>query len=98
MNKPFSIPQRQSKVGILVIFLAAFFKILKSLWVLGVYFLLGKHEGNILLYILLGLGVLGIVVLFFSILHYKNFKFHIDYKQKEFVLQKGVFSTEFILL
>ena len=96
MNKPFSIPQRQSKVGILVIFLAAFFKILKSLWVLGVYFLLGKHEGNILLYILLGLGVLGIVVLFFSILHYKNFKFHIDYKQKEFVLQKGVFSTEFI--
>ncbi len=96
MNKPFSQPQLQSKIGILVIFLATFFKILKSLWVLGVYFLLGKHEGNILLYVLLGLGVLGIIVLIFSILHYKNFKFHIDYHQKEFVLQKGVFSTEFI--
>ncbi len=51
-----------------------------------------------LYYSLLGLMVLVLVILVYSYLYYRNFIFHIDYKAEEFVLQKGVFSTENVAL
>lgn len=94
MNKQFSTPQRQSKIGVLLIFLESLFKILKGLWVLGVYLLVKKPSLEVLSYGLIGLLGLGIITLFFSVLRYKNFKFYIDYINEEFILQKGVFTTE----
>ena len=47
-----------------------------------------------LVYIGLGLAVMSILVLIYSVVYYRKFLFHIDYKNQEFVLQKGVFNTE----
>jgi len=97
-NKPFLVPERQSKVGILLIFLSTFYKSVRGLWIFGLYLFVGDNKKETLLYVLLGLAIFSIGLLIFSIFSYKKFKFHIDYQQKEFVLQKGVFSTEFINL
>ncbi|MBW2961405.1 PH domain-containing protein [Mesonia aestuariivivens] len=95
MNKDFSSPQKQSKIGILVIFFSVLYKFTKIFWVFGAY-LLFKNLSENLIFILIGLFTILCFAITFSILSYKKFKFHIDYDQKEFVLQKGVFSTEFI--
>lgn len=65
---------------------------------LGVYFLLSNPSSVTILLVVLGLAVLGILVLGYSWVYYRKFLFHIDYKSEEFVLQKGVFSTEDIAI
>ena len=95
MNKAFAKPQLQSKIGILVIFTSSFYKVLKAVLISFAYLLFSsnakakRERGG-------GGGVVGLLSLIYSFFYYKKFKFHIDYEQKEFVLQKGVFSTEFI--
>lgn len=84
--------------GIVLIFLTTIFKFLRSFWVLGVYLVLKTPAGPILFYILLGLAVTSFLLLIYSFLYYRNFLFHIDYKKEEFVLQKGVISTENIAI
>lgn len=95
MNEPFSTPQRQSKVGIITIALEGFYKLTKAFWVFGAYLLL-KDGSKTWFYLIMGLVCILLFALLIGILRYKKFKFHIDYNQEEFVLQKGVFSTEFI--
>lgn len=97
-NEPFSVPRRQSLIGILLIFLTTVFKFLRGFWVLGAYLILKTPTGITLFYVLLGTVVLGIVVLIYSIIYYQNFLFHIDYTKEEFVLQKGVMSTQNIAI
>ncbi|MFD2433195.1 PH domain-containing protein [Mesonia maritima] len=94
-NKAFEIPQRQSTIGVLFIFLTTLYKIARGLWIFFAYILFKgvTKEG---VYILWGLLFVAILSLLFSILNYRNFKFHINYKSKEFVLEKGVLSTELI--
>ncbi|UZH55567.1 PH domain-containing protein [Salinimicrobium tongyeongense] len=92
----FSEPQRQSGVGLVLIFATSLYHIARNLWVIIIYFAFKDLDqrtvfmagGAILLVLLLSLG--------YSILYFLNFKFHIDEKNEEFVLQKGVFSTDVI--
>lgn len=98
MNKPFSQPERQSLVGIVLIFLSALYKSLRGLWAIVVYALLGKTSNFNYTYIFLGLGVFAVLILVFSILSYRKFLFHIDYEADEFILNKGVFSSENIAI
>jgi len=94
----FEVPQRQSEIGILLIFLTRIFNLLKGFWAVIIY-LLFTGSGDInLIYIVLGLGVISMLVLFYSFVYYRKFLFHIDYKNQEFVLQKGVFNTEDITI
>jgi len=93
-TKEFSIPQRQSLAGIALIFLTSIYKVIRAFWVVGVYLILKTPGGQVLFYILLGLILSGFLVLIYSFLYYRNFLFHIDYKNEEFILQKGVVSTE----
>ncbi|QED36483.1 PH domain-containing protein [Antarcticibacterium arcticum] len=97
-TEAFSTPQRQSVAGIALIFLTTLFKFLRSFWVLGVYLVLKTPSGPVLFYILLGLAVTAILLIIYSVLYYRNFLFHVDYKNEEFVLQKGVISTENIAI
>lgn len=60
--------------------------------------LLKTPTGNTLFYVIMGSMLLIAVVLGYSILYYRNFLFHIDYKNEEFVLQKGVISTQNIAI
>ncbi|WP_031429143.1 PH domain-containing protein [Flavimarina sp. Hel_I_48] len=92
-SKPFTRPQLQSPVGILLIFVASAFKSLRGLWVLGAYILFGKITGDKLFYLLFGAVLLAIWLIIYSILAYRRFIFHIDYNKAEFILKQGVFST-----
>ena len=94
----FSEPQRQSGIGVLLIFLTTAFKFVKGFWVLGVYFLLKSPGGQIMFYVGLGISILAIIAFIYSYWYYRNFLFHIDYSKEEFRLQKGVFSTEDIAI
>ncbi len=92
-NKLFAIPQNQNKLGILFIFLYSLYKVTRGLIAIFLYSALTQKLSNYWFYITLGLSVLFLTVLVFSYLSYKNFKFHIDYKNYRFVLKQGVFST-----
>ena len=94
----FEVPQRQSEIGIILIFLTRIFNILKGFWAIIVYLLFTGPDMATLIYIALGLGVMSVLVLIYSFVYYRKFLFHIDYKNQEFVLQEGVFNTEDIAI
>lgn len=90
----FSYPHRQSGVGLILIFATAVFQLIRSLWVVILYFLVRDVDQQAVLLILIGLGLVLVLTLIYSVLAFKNFLFHIDQQNREFVLQKGVFSTD----
>ncbi|MEG9326588.1 PH domain-containing protein [Salinimicrobium catena] len=92
----FSQPQRQSKVGLILIFATALFHLARNLWVVVIYFLVREVDRQIMLLTILGLFVVLLLTLAYSVLAFLNFKFHIDEKNREFVLRKGVISTDVI--
>lgn len=92
----FSEPQRQSGVGLVLIFATSLYNIARNLWVVVFYFVVGEFSPRTILIAGAGLFLLLLLSLIYSILYYLNFKFHIDEKNEEFVLQKGVFSTDVI--
>lgn len=98
MNTDFSQPQRQSRIGIFFIFLKTLYTIFRVLWVLAAYFLLKNDFSSQIVPIGIGLAILAVLVLVYSIFYYRNFKFHIDYEKEEFILKKGVFSTQIIAI
>jgi putative membrane protein len=69
-----------------------------AFWVLGVYFLLSNPSSATVVYVVLGIIAVAVITLAYSWLYYRRFLFHIDYPKEEFVLQKGVFSTEDIAI
>lgn len=97
-SEAFSVPRRQSVIGIALIFLTTVYKFLRGFWVLGAYLILKTPTGITLFYVILGTVILVVVVLAYSILYYRNFLFHIDYRNEEFILQKGVISTQNIAI
>ena len=96
MSKAFSIPQRQSAVGILLIFTSTLYKLIRGFWAAFAYFLFKRPEGDILLYIILGVSLILVLVAIYSYFDYRKFLFHIDYEAEEFILKKGVFSSDFV--
>lgn len=92
----FSQPQRQSRVGLILIFGTALFHLVRNLWVVVIYFLVKEVNQQLLLLILVGIFVLLLLTLVYSVIAFLNFKFHIDEKNREFVLKKGVISTDII--
>ncbi len=94
--KPFENPQRQSEIGVILIFFLTLYKLFRGLWAIAAYLIFSTPSGKTLLYVGLGLTVLGILVFMYSYVYYRKFQFHIDYENESFVLQKGVFSSEVI--
>ena len=94
MSKAFSIPQRQSAVGILLIFTSTLYKTLRGFWAALAYFLFKKPDGEVVLYIVLGVVLLFILIAIYSYFDYRKFLFHIDYNAEEFILKKGVFNSD----
>lgn len=97
-SRLFEKPQRQSKVGVILIFIAKIFNLLKGFWALIVYFLFTEYSSTTLIYIISGLVILSVLVLIYSVVYYRNFLFHIDTINQAFVLEKGVFTKENIAI
>ncbi len=93
MNKSidFSQPQRQSLLGILVLFANSLQKTVRALWPMLLVWLVKFDSLNKLVFF--G-SVAGVVVLIgiISYLQYLFFTFHIDGDNGEFVIQKGVLN------
>ncbi len=89
----FSKPQLQSRLGIFLIFGSALYKALRGLWPLGAYLLFGKIDRETSTYILIGIVLLFVLIFIFSVLSYLRFRFYIDADNREFILNKGVFTT-----
>ena len=87
----FSIPQRQSLPGILVMFANSLQKTVRAFWPMLIILLVNFKTINKLL--LFG-GIVGVVILIaiISYLQYWFFTFHIDDESNEFVIQKGVLN------
>lgn len=92
----FSEPQRQSGVGLVLIFATSLYHIGRNLWVVVFYFALGEFSPRTIFIAGAALILVLLLSLGYSVLYFLKFKFHIDEKNEEFVLQKGVFSTDVI--
>lgn len=79
-----------------MIFATSLYHIARNLWVVVFYFVVGEFSPKTIMIAGAGLFLVLLLSLGYSILYYLKFKFHIDEKNEEFVLQKGVFSTDVI--
>ncbi|UUC44664.1 PH domain-containing protein [Flavobacterium cerinum] len=87
----FNQPQRQSLVGVLVMFTDTFQRLIRGLWPILVIWLFKFNELN-KAYVVLGTGSLLVLVAIVAYLQYQNFTFYIDDKNDEFIIQKGVLN------
>ncbi|TXD46559.1 PH domain-containing protein [Polaribacter sp. IC073] len=86
----FSQFRRQSKKGILIIYLNILYKALKAFWILLFLFIqkFSKISESTLLYIYLGAAVILGLFLVRAFLIFKNFQFKIE--NQHFILKKGI--------
>ncbi|MBP2282325.1 putative membrane protein [Flavobacterium sp. CG_23.5] len=91
MSTDFSQPQRQSVVGILVMFFYTLQQYARALWPIIVIWLFKFDEVN-KVYLSLGTIILFISIAVVSYLKYLNFTFFLDTENEEFVITEGVFN------
>ncbi len=91
-------PHRQSKAGMILVFGNSLYKLVKNLWFLGIYFFMKEQTPQTIMLSIVGALILLVLALGYSILYYLKFTFFIDPEREEFVLQKGVLSSETISL
>lgn len=93
-NFDFSQPQRQSRLGLVLIFATSLFHLARNLWFVVLYFFVQDFDLRTLVTVVAALVLILILTLGYSVLYFMRFKFNIDEKNEEFILQKGVFSTD----
>lgn len=87
----FSLPQRQSKLGLIVLFANSVFGFLKAMWfVIIIYFFKAKQSETFWAIGIIFLLLLGFAV--YSYLKYHTFSFYIDEENSEFIVQHGIIN------
>ncbi|GEP50975.1 hypothetical protein FNO01nite_16470 [Flavobacterium noncentrifugens] len=91
MKVDFSQPQRQSSIGVLIMFFDTIQEYGRALWpliVIGIF----KFDDANRLYIFLSIPIIFITIGIIAYLKYRNFTFFIDNENSEFVVTEGVFN------
>ncbi len=91
MRADFSQPQRQSPIGVVVMFAYTFQQYARAFWPLLLVWALRWNEVN-KLYVALGSLAIIIVVGVVSYLRYLNFTFFLDKENDEFVITEGILN------
>ncbi|MFT5252685.1 MAG: putative membrane protein YdbT with pleckstrin-like domain [Flavobacteriales bacterium] len=91
MQEQFGQPQRQSSVGILIMFLNTLQRWLRALGPLVLIYLIKFKDLN-KVYLILGILVFLVLITVIAFLKYKNFTFYLDSDNKEFVIQEGILN------
>lgn len=91
MKADFSQPQRQSQVGILVMFFYTLQQYLRALWPMLVIWVFKFDDVN-KLYLALGTVAVITVIAVVSYLKYLNFTFFLDDDNDEFVITEGILN------
>lgn len=85
----FSQPQRQSSVGILVLFVTTFQQYVRALWPIILIWLF-KYDTLNKFYFFGSIGVIVLILAMLSYLKYLNFTFYIDENSREFIIEEGI--------
>jgi putative membrane protein len=91
METNFNQPQRQSLVGIVVIFLESVFQVLKATWPIIVISALKANSKSILVGSLILLGMVAFLGIY-SFLKYRSLTFYIDEDNDEFIVSDGIIN------
>ncbi|RKS93978.1 putative membrane protein [Flavobacterium limicola] len=91
MGADFSQPQRQSSIGILVMFFYTLQQYARALWPMIVIWIFKFDEVN-KLYFFLGMLTVFVSIGVISYLKYLNFTFFLDTENDEFIITEGVFN------
>lgn len=91
MSADFSQPQRQSSIGILVMFFYTLQQYARALWPMIVIWIFKFDEVN-KLYFFLGMLAVFVSIGVVSYLKYLNFTFFLDSQNDEFIITEGVFN------
>lgn len=93
MELKFNSPQRQSAVGIVIMFADTLQKFLRASWA-PLAIMIYRMPSDALLYVVLGVVILFLIIGVVAYLKYKNFTFFLDEQKEEFVIQSGVLSKK----
>ncbi|MFQ3173631.1 MAG: putative membrane protein YdbT with pleckstrin-like domain [Flavobacterium sp.] len=91
MEEKFKQPQRQSSIGILLMFVSTLQQWARGLWPILVVYAFKFDEIN-KGYLFLGLSVLLVTIGIVAYLKYLNFTFYLDDENEEFVINEGVLN------
>ncbi len=92
-SSQFSQPQRQSLLGIVVMFANTLQKSIRAFWPILLIWLVKFKP-----IVFLSIAVVIVVIAVISYLQYHFFTFHIDDENDEFVIQKGIFNKSRITI
>jgi len=97
MKDNFSQPQRQSLIGVIVMFADTFQGALRALWPILIVWVFKIDEFS---RIALWVGITGVLVgiSLISYLKYRNFTFFLDENNEEFVIRKGIWNKSRIAI
>lgn len=91
MQQEFNTPQKQSPIGIVVLFLYTLQKFARAfLPFILIYFF--KSETINLFYVIPGITVSLLILGFYAYFSYLNFTFYIDDENDEFIINEGIFN------
>lgn len=91
-NFDFSKPQRQSLIGVVVLFVNTLQKSIRALWPIILVYLFRNKTTTSLLEIYLGIFGIVFCIALIAFLRYWFFQFYIDYSKNEFVIESGIFN------
>lgn len=91
MKNDFSQPQRQSIIGVFVLFIYSLQEYAKALWPILVIWIFKFNEIN-KGYLLAGTIAVFFIIGVISYLKYLNFTFYIDQENDEFIITEGIFN------
>lgn len=97
MKNNFSQPQRQSLIGVVVMFVDTLQSAIRALWFLLIVWILKIDELNKIYFIIGAVAVL-IGVSLIAYLKYRNFTFFLDEENEEFVVSKGIWNKSRIAI
>ncbi|RWX00425.1 PH domain-containing protein [Flavobacterium cerinum] len=97
MKNNFSQPQRQSLIGVVVMFADTLQSAIRALWFILIVWILKIDELNKIYFIIGAVAVL-IGVSLIAYLKYRNFTFFLDEENEEFVVHKGIWNKSRIAI
>lgn len=93
----FSIPQKQSLLGVVVMFVNALQKLVRAFWPILLISIVKLNATNKFIFLTsIGIGI--VLVGIYAFIQYFNFTFYIDDKTDEFVINKGVLNKSKIAI
>jgi putative membrane protein len=93
-SSPFTTPQRQSEIGILLLTLINFGKFLKAAWPMYVLFFIKGRDAQGYLLFILGTAVVFVFMAVISWLQYRNFSYFINAQTGELVISSGIINRK----